>query len=74
MCKKKFLKNPRPICKILCMLWLQINEEEGAGSVSSFLGKGGERIGLAVEEVERLGLVLVLSIFNCTAVSRGVPS
>ncbi len=39
-----------------------------------FLGKGGERLGLAVEEGERLGLVLVLSIFNCTAVSRGVPS
>ena len=51
-------------------------------------GKGGEEqdsdllswgrrvstLGLAVEEGERLGLVLVLSIFNCTAVSRGVPS
>jgi hypothetical protein len=46
----------------------------GAGFGSSFLGKGGERLGLAVEEGERLGLVLVLSIFNCTAVSRGVPS
>ena len=39
-----------------------------------FLGEGGERLGLAFEEGERLGLVLVLSIFNCTAVSRGVPS
>ena len=37
-------------------------------------GKRGERLGLAVEEGERLGLALVLSIFNCTAVSRGVPS
>ncbi len=35
---------------------------------------GGERLGLAVEEDERLGLALGLSIFNCTAVSRGVPS
>ncbi len=34
----------------------------------------GERLGLAVKEGERLGLVLVLSIFSCTAVSRGVPS
>ncbi len=39
-----------------------------------FLGEGGERLGLAVEEGERLGLALVLSIFNCTAVSGGVPS
>ncbi len=39
-----------------------------------FLGEGGESLGLAVEEGEHLGLVLVLSIFNCTAVSRGVPS
>jgi hypothetical protein len=39
-----------------------------------FLGEGGERLGLAVEEGESLGLALVLSIFNCTAVSRGVPS
>ena len=46
----------------------------GAGSGSSFLGKGGERLGIAVEEGERLGLALVLSIFNCTAVSKGVPS
>ena len=45
-----------------------------AGSGSSFLGKKGERLGLAVEEGERLGLGLVLSIFNCTAVSKGVPS
>ncbi len=28
----------------------------GAGFGSSFLGKGGERLGLAVEEGERLGL------------------
>ena len=34
----------------------------------------GERLGLAVEEGERLGLWLVQSIFNCTAVSKGVPS
>ncbi len=39
-----------------------------------FLGEGGERLGLAVEEEERLGLALVLSVFNCTKVSRGVPS
>ncbi len=39
-----------------------------------FLGEGGERLGLAVEEEERLGLALVLSIFNCTNISRGVPS
>jgi hypothetical protein len=39
-----------------------------------FLGEGRECLGLAVEEGERLGLVLVPSIFNCTAVSRGVPS
>ena len=31
-----------------------------AGSGSSFLGKRGERLGLAVEEGERLGLWLVL--------------
>jgi hypothetical protein len=37
-------------------------------------GEGGERLGLAVEEGECLGLALVLSIFNCTNVSRGVPS
>ena len=46
----------------------------GAGSGFFFLGEGGEHLGLAAEEGERLGLVLVLSIFNCTAVSRGVPS
>ncbi len=39
-----------------------------------FLGEGGERLGLAVEEEERLGLALVLSVFNCTNVSRGVTS
>ncbi len=39
-----------------------------------FLREGGERLGLAVEEEERLGLALVLSVFNCTNVSRGVPS
>ena len=39
-----------------------------------FLGEKGERLGLAVEEGERLGLWLVQSIFNCTTVSRGVPS
>ncbi len=48
------------------------NGEEGR--ILSFLGKRGERLGLAVEEGERLGLWLVLSIFNCTAVSKGVPS
>ena len=37
-------------------------------------GRGVSALGLAVEEGERLGLVLVLSIFNCTVVSRGVPS
>ena len=35
---------------------------------------GGERLGLVVEEEERLGLALVMSVFNCTNVSRGVPS
>jgi hypothetical protein len=45
-----------------------------AGLGSSFLGRRGERLGLAVEEDERLGLWLVQSIFNCTAVSKGVPS
>jgi hypothetical protein len=39
-----------------------------------FLREGGERLGLAVEEEERLGLALVLSVFNCTNISRGVPS
>ncbi len=39
-----------------------------------FLREGGERLGLVVEEEERLGLALVLSVFNCTKVSRGVPS
>jgi len=49
-----------------------------------FLGEGGERLGLAVEEGERLGLVLSRffhrkgsgrrGVFDCTAVSRGVPS
>ncbi|MFO0006892.1 MAG: hypothetical protein ACK559_37820, partial [bacterium] len=43
-------------------------------SMEDLRSKGGERLGLAVEEGERLGLWLVLSIFNCTAVSRGVPS
>ncbi len=37
-------------------------------------GRGVSALGLAVAEGECLGLVLVLSIFNCTAVSRGVPS
>ena len=46
-------------------------EEQDPGLLS--WGRG-ERLGLAVEEGECLGLVLVLSIFNCTAVSRGVPS
>ena len=50
------------------------NGEEGRIWIF-FLGeKRGERLGLAVEEGERLGLWLVPSIFNCTAVSRGVPS
>jgi hypothetical protein len=35
---------------------------------------GGERLGLVVEEEERLGFALVMSVFNCTNVSRGVPS
>ncbi len=39
-----------------------------------FLWVGGERLGLVVEEEERLGLALVMSVFNCTHVSRGVPS
>jgi hypothetical protein len=39
-----------------------------------FLLEGGERLGLVVEEEERLGLAPVLSVFNCTNVSRGVPS
>jgi hypothetical protein len=47
----------------------------GAGSGSSFfLREGGGRLGLVVEEEERLGLALVMSVFNCTNVSRGVPS
>ena len=46
-------------------------EEQDPGLLS--WGRG-ERLGLAVEEGEHLGLWLVLSIFNCTAVSRGVPS
>ena len=56
--------------------YLQCKRERRGGQDSDLLswGKGGERLGLAVEEGERLGLWLVLSIFNCTAVSRGVPS
>ena len=49
------------------------NGEEGRIRIF-FLEEKGERLGLAVEEGERLGLWLVLSIFNCTAVSKGVPS
>ncbi len=30
---------------------------------------GGERLGLVVEEEERLGLALVMSVFNCTTSS-----
>ncbi len=39
-----------------------------------FLREGDERLGLVVEEEKRLGLALVMSVFNCTDVSRGVPS
>ena len=58
------------------MINYNIKGKGGEGQDPDLLswGKGGERLGLAVEEGERLGLVLVLSIFNCTAVSRGVPS
>jgi hypothetical protein len=41
----------------------------GAGSGSSFFGRWGERLGLVVEEEERVGLALVLSVFNCTCSS-----
>ncbi len=34
-----------------------------------FLREGGERLGLVVEEEERLGLALVMSVFNCTTSS-----
>ena len=57
------------------MINYNIKRERKGGRIRIFfLGEGGERLGLAVEEGERLGLALVLSIFNCTAVSRGVPS
>ena len=58
------------------MINYNIKGKGGEGRIRIFfLGeKGGERLGLAVEEGERLGLWLVQSIFNCTAVSKGVPS
>ena len=48
-----------------------------AGLGSSFLGKRGERLGLAVGEGERLGLWLLLlpqEYREGTEVSGGVPS
>ena len=58
------------------MINYNIKRERKGGRDQDLLswGKRGERLGLAVEEGERLGLWLVPSIFNCTAVSRGVPS
>ena len=57
------------------MINYNIKGKEGEEQDPGLLSWGrGERLGLAVEKGERLGLVLVLSIFNCTAVSRGVPS
>ena len=57
------------------MINYNIKGKGGEEQDSDLLSWGrGERLGLAVEEGERLGLWLVLSIFNCTAVSRGVPS
>ena len=53
------------------ILKLKGREEQDPDLLSS---AGGERLGLVVEEEERLGLALVMSVFNCTNVNRGVPS
>jgi hypothetical protein len=46
-----------------------IRERRGGAGSGFFLRKVGERLGLVVEEEERLGLALVMSVFNCTCSS-----